>query len=295
MKKSLRLSVMIPALLWAFLAVFSVAAALAAPAAESVTVSGPREVAAGASVRLTATVSPESAKQDIVWKSSDESIAKVSASGRVKGISAGKVKIIAAAASNPEIKKSFTVTVLKKAVRKIRITAETKKLDLNGRKTVTLQAKASPSAASQAVRWKSSDPKVVKISEKGVATAIYDSNTVGGEQDPENKAIRGLKEVESNLKNYFFLETMQNNKSGLLTLKVSLEGETQGNNYQDSQADIAVRFAVEVTPGSYIIKTGDEPMQLLPWYIGMAAAGILFVVLAVTGLRQRKRKEEESK
>ncbi len=139
---------------------------------------------------------------------------------------------------------------------------------------------------------------LVYLSSAGVATAIYDSDTVGGERDamhyPDNDAIRGLKEVESALKNYFFLETMQNNKNSFLTLNVSFEGETQGNNYQNSIADLCMRFAVEVTGGN-IVKTGDEPVKMLPWYIGMGATGLLFVVFAATGLRQKKREDGESK
>ena len=165
-------AMLLPVLLWIMIAVLSEPAAFAAPAAESVTVSGSHDVAAGMSIRLSAGIEPEGAKQEVTWKSSNEQIAKVSASGRVKGISAGRVKITATAVSDPEVKKSFTVTVFEKAVRKIRITAGTKKLDLNGRKTVTLKAEASPASASQSFRWKSSDKKVVKVDQKGVVTAV---------------------------------------------------------------------------------------------------------------------------
>lgn len=140
---------------------------------------------------------------------------------------------------------------------------------------------------------------LVYMDSKGVASAIYDSETVGGERDamhyPDNDAIRGLQEVESALQKYFFLETMQNNKNSFLTLNVAFEGETQGNNYQNSIADLCMRFAVEVTPGNYIVKTGDDSIKLMPWYIGMGATGLLFVMFAAMGLRQKKRKDGESK
>lgn len=127
----------------------------------------------------------------------------------------------------------------------------------------------------------------------GALVTLYDSETVGGElngTEPE-----GLKEVDSALKNYMALETMRSGNSGTVTLKVSLDGETQGNSYQDSLADLRMRFAVEVTPIGKIIKTGDESMNVSPFYIGMAVSGLLFLVLAVDGLRQRKKQGVESK
>ena len=127
----------------------------------------------------------------------------------------------------------------------------------------------------------------------GTPVTIFDSKKVGGElkeNEPE-----GLHGVDTALKNYIALETMRTGKSGVVTLKVSLDGETQGNSYQDSIADLRLRFAVEVTPTGKIIKTGDESIKLSPFYIGMAVTGVLFMALAVDGFLQRKRQRGESK
>ncbi len=127
----------------------------------------------------------------------------------------------------------------------------------------------------------------------GTPVTIFDSNKVGGElkeNEPE-----GLHGVDTALKNYIALETMRTGKSGVVTLKVSLDGETQGNSYQDSIADLRLRFAVEVTPTGKIIKTGDESIKLSPFYIGMAVTGVLFMALAVDGFLQRKKQRGESK
>ena len=132
-------------------------------------------------------------------------------------------------------------------------------------------------------------------SSAGTVTTLYDSDTVGGEQSVVNTAIEGLKEVDSNLKSYMYLETMQSGRTGIVTLKVSLDGESQGNVYQESIADLRLRFAAEVTPGYNIIKTGDDSIKLMPFYIGMVAAGLLFIVFAATGLREKKKKGGESK
>lgn len=127
----------------------------------------------------------------------------------------------------------------------------------------------------------------------GTPVTIFDSKKVGGELN-ENEP-EGLHGVDTALKNYIALETMRTGKSGVVTLKVSLDGETQGNSYQDSIADLRLRFAVEVTPTGKIIKTGDESIKLSPFYIGMAVTGVLFMALAVDGFLQRKKQRGESK
>ena len=127
----------------------------------------------------------------------------------------------------------------------------------------------------------------------GAAVTIYDSKTVGGElkeSEPE-----GLHGVDSALKDYIALGTMKPGKAGVVTLTVSLDGETQGNGYQNTMADLRMRFAVEIVPDHKIIKTGDESIKLAPYYIVMAASGLLFLVLAIDGLRQRKKQGGESK
>ena len=92
-----------------------------------------------------------------------------------------------------------------------------------------------------------------------------------------------------------YMDKLTTGQGGVVELKILLDGETQGNSYQDSLADLRMRFAVELTPIGKIIKTGDESMNVSPFYIGMAVSGLLFLVLAVDGLRQRKKQGVESK
>ena len=71
-------------------------------------------------------------------------------------------------------------------------------------------------------------------------------------------AGEGLKEATSSLKEYFYLDTLSRNQSGVITLEVALDGETQGNDYQDTLADLQMEFAVELrdTPDN---PPGDNP------------------------------------
>lgn len=73
-----------------------------APAPTKVTVAGPEgvdlnNVKAGETVKLTAAVEPAAAHQDVVWRSSDETIATVAEDGTVTTLKDGKVTITAVA------------------------------------------------------------------------------------------------------------------------------------------------------------------------------------------------------
>ena len=137
--------------------------------------------------------------------------------------------------------------------------------------------------------------KLTYLTSVNTLITLYDSETVGGELPEGSKVPEGLKSADSNLKDYLWLETMQTGRSGVVTLQVKLEGETQGNGYQNTKADFQMRFAVEVVPGRTVVKTGDETMKLIPFYIGMGVTGILFAVLAFEGVHQRKKKGGEEK
>lgn len=60
----------------------------------SVTISGPREVTAGNTIKLTATVKPDNAtNKSVTWRSSNSNIARVDQYGNVRGVRAGTVTI----------------------------------------------------------------------------------------------------------------------------------------------------------------------------------------------------------
>ena len=119
---------------------------------------------------------------------------------------------------------------------------------------------------------------------------IYDSasNFVGG--DYGFKGRTGLHEATSSLEDYFFLDTLDGGEGGVVTLTVSLEGETQGNTYQNTAAKIQMNFAVEKNDEKTAVKTGDEN-NLMPYYIGMVVAGLLFLYLALDAVTDRMYKK----
>ena len=134
---------------------------------------------------------------------------------------------------------------------------------------------------------------------------LFDSDTVGGEGSDE-----GLREATGALQDYVYLDTLNPGQSGTITLRIALDGETQGNNYQDTLADLQMRFAVEVRepitrverepnetppPGrTLIVRTGDDT-NLVPYVVVMAVSGMLFLVLGIYGMKQNKKNKKDKK
>ena len=140
------------------------------------------------------------------------------------------------------------------------------------------------------------------INSAGTAKEIYNSETVGGEDEDDTieDSLEGLNEATDNLEDYFYLDTLKKGKGGQVTLKVALDGETQGNAYEDTVAQLALRFAVELnetpttpttptnpTPSNNIVKTGDET-QLSPMIIMAGISGLVLLLLAIYGVKVRK-------
>lgn len=83
--------------------------------AKDIKISGKTSVQVGSSITLTATITPSDVDdKTVTWTSSDKSIATVTSSGKVKGVSAGTVTITVTSKSNPDVKATWEVTVEEK-------------------------------------------------------------------------------------------------------------------------------------------------------------------------------------
>lgn len=130
-------------------------------------------------------------------------------------------------------------------------------------------------------------------------TTFFSSDTVGGDNSAGDNV--GLHEVADITGDYFLLGSIGNGQSGLVELEVSLDGETQGNSYQDTLADLSMDFAVELNPkantrtisSDYSLpQTGDDLMDRLPIFFGIAGVGLVILIIAIIGLRKSKKKEQ---
>ncbi len=88
--------------------------------------------------------------------------------------------------------------------------------------------------------------RLVYVSPENKETVLFSSDRVGGESTVDGRT--GLKQATSSLEDYFFLDDFSKGEKGKILLTVSLDGETQGNDYQDTLADLEMQFAVEIIP-----------------------------------------------
>ena len=123
----------------------------------------------------------------------------------------------------------------------------------------------------------------------GAVTELYNSDTVGGEGDV-TADLEGLHQATDSLEDYFFLERLDKGEKGTVSLFVKLDGETQGNDYQDTLARLQMNFAVEKVAGPIVVQTGDASNMMM--YAGMAlVAGMALFFVAF--LNNRRNREEE--
>ena len=147
-----------------------------------------------------------------------------------------------------------------------------------------------------------------EISWKGPkqSRVLYTSERVGGDNTSGKKEDEGLNEATNALDDYIFLERMSKGDEGAVTVKVALDGETEGNAYFDTLAQLRVRFAVEpVTSDNKrnnknntieyksrgTVKTGDET-RLFPLYVAMVVSGGLLMALVVKTVREEREERK---
>lgn len=126
---------------------------------------------AGERVKLVAKITPENAtNKEIVWKTSDSDIAKVSSTGMVTAVSAGTVTITAASKEDQKIKAVCTITVRETAVSDISLSKKSVTLAVG--QSITLTADIYPSSANnKGLDWKTNNSSVVQVSSGGVVKA----------------------------------------------------------------------------------------------------------------------------
>jgi hypothetical protein len=136
----------------------------------------------------------------------------------------------------------------------------------------------------------------------GTENVLYSSENVGGESTTGGE---GLHQATGALEDYFYLDTLASGSTGTITLTVALDGETQGNGYQNTLADLQMSFAVEETASASTgttnnsnttttttVRTGDESVPLVAILL-MGGCGILLLILAIVSLKRRKKDDDK--
>lgn len=135
---------------------------------------------------------------------------------------------------------------------------------------------------------------------------LYDSAAVGGED--ASQGGEGLHQASDTLKDYFYLDRLSKGQTGTVHLWVKVDGETQGNGYQQTLAKLQMNFAVEkageggtTTKNKVIkqvVKTGDTSKVLLLCALALIS-GIVLLILGVVTMKKnhknRSRKGEQQR
>lgn len=146
--------------------------------------------------------------------------------------------------------------------------------------------------------------ELVYAAPDGEETVLYSSETVGGE---DTAGGEGLHQATGALEDYFYLGRLESGEEGRVLLTVELEGETQGNDYQDTLARLQMNFAVEEVEPNTVVEQGEDnvinrvvkkvvttaprtgdPTQMLGLCAAALVSGIVLLILAVVSMKRRR-------
>ena len=146
--------------------------------------------------------------------------------------------------------------------------------------------------------------ELVQYDKDGKKNVLFSNAEVGGDEgtvqdlnDP-NKKLTGLEPSTNALDDWFYIDTLsKKGQNGKVVLHVAFDGETEVNDYMDTDGELNVRFAVELTPKgtttTKAVKTGDQS-NLLMWAAIGLVAGLLMLVFAFLS-RRGDRKSAQGK
>ena len=138
---------------------------------ESISLKASTTIYIGGTETLSVTYTPDDANtgKAITWTSSNESVAKVDANGKVTAVSAGTATITATS----EKGKTAICTVTVQAVAVTGVTLDKNSLSIKETETATLTATVLPAnATNRKVTWSSDNTAVATVSASGVVTGV---------------------------------------------------------------------------------------------------------------------------
>lgn len=140
--------------------------------------------------------------------------------------------------------------------------------------------------------------ELVNNGKKEGPVTIFSSNAVAGDnnENPDKKNT-GLKTATDATGDWLYIDTLAAGQSGTTTLKVALDGESQANNYQTTNGQLRINYAVAETPEEDVVvyktvKTGDETNIALMAAIFVGA--LLLLILAILSYRKDRKDGEEA-
>lgn len=149
--------------------------------------------------------------------------------------------------------------------------------------------------------------ELIHVDKNQKETVIFSNSKVGGEETPNN--MQGLEQATNATSEWFYLQDLDEGEHGKIKLHIAFEGETEVNDYMDTDGALELAFAVEIpdeekvnkpvkkekkTPSKKAVKsrvkTGDDNHLML--YVGMLAAGLALLIVV---LKQKGGDTDEEK
>ncbi|QVK16954.1 Ig-like domain-containing protein [Mycoplasmatota bacterium] len=165
------------------------------PDPTEVIISGSDEVTLDETITLLGLVNPELASQDIIWSSSDETIATVDETGVVTPIKLGTVTITATSVVDNTVKGTLEITVVLPAPTSIVINTTVEPVLVG--QTISLSASVLPEIADQSIIWSSSDEAIATVDQDGVVTMVGSGKTEITAKSSVNPDVFTTVEVET--------------------------------------------------------------------------------------------------
>lgn len=173
---------------------------------------------------------------------------------------------------------------------------------------MTNEIKQSLEASQSAAEGGAYEYHLTYVDHSNKETVLYSSDLVGGEGS--TAAGEGLEQATDSLEDYFYLDRLKKGESGTVHLTVALDGETQGNGYQDTLAKLQMNFAVEKVekeieyrPGETVNKTEVQESSVTTpktgdstKIIGLCAvalvSGLILLYFAVSSVKKKQKNKK---
>ncbi len=134
--------------------------------------------------------------------------------------------------------------------------------------------------------------ELIHRDKNGKKQVLFSNSKVGGEAKPAN--MEGLEQATNALDDWFYLQSLGYKESGELTLSIKFDGETEVNDYMDTNGGVMLRFGVEIKkPDSngepeykQKVRTGDYNMLAL--YVAMAIIGLILLIIVWRRMRSEQ-------
>ena len=137
------------------------------------------ELTAGQTLQLTATIAPDNAtNKNILWTSSNTSVANVNSSGLVSAVAEGSA-IITVTAEDGNKTSTCSVTVKSAVVPVIGVSLDKTTAELTAGQTLQLAATVTPdNATNKDVIWSSSNTSVATVNKVGIVNAVASGSVI---------------------------------------------------------------------------------------------------------------------